>query len=197
MRGYKKTAALMSNSGSLVRHADGAERSATTRHGETAMPTPQKVPAVPAPRGAIPYLTIKGATDAIGFYQRVFGAELTTRLDSPDGSVMHAELAVGGATFMLGEEQPDYQALGPATLGGSGTTVIVYVPDADATVQRAVAAGAKLTMPVQDQFWGDRSGSLTDPFGHRWMVATHIEDPSPEEVKRRLQAMFEQGGGHC
>lgn len=161
------------------------------------MPTPQKVQAVPAPRGATPYLTVKGAADAIGYYQRVFGAELATRMDTPDGKVMHAELSVGPATFMLGEEMPDYHSLGPSTLGGSGTTVIVYVPDVDATVQRAVAAGAKLTMPVQDQFWGDRSGSIVDPFGHRWMVATHIEDPTPQEIERRVKAMFEQGGGQC
>jgi uncharacterized glyoxalase superfamily protein PhnB len=157
------------------------------------MPTTQKVPAVPASRGATPYLTVKGAADAIGYYQRVFDAKLTTRMDTPDGKVMHAELSVGPATFMLGDEMPDYQSFGPATLGGSGTTVIVYVPDVDATVQRAVAAGAKLTMPVQDQFWGDRSGSIIDPFGHRWMVATHIEDPTPQEIERRAKAMFQQG----
>jgi PhnB protein len=153
-----------------------------------------QVVAVPQARGAIPYLIVKGAADAIAFYQRVFGAELLMRLDAPDG-VMHAELQVGPAHFMLTEERPQYQSLGPVSRGGSSTGVIVYVPNSDEVVKRAVDAGATVTMPVADQFWGDRSGNITDPFGHNWWISTHIEDPTPEEITRRAKALFAQGGG--
>jgi uncharacterized glyoxalase superfamily protein PhnB len=155
------------------------------------------VPAVPPARGAIPYLTIKGAAAAIDFYQQAFGAEVVMRLDDPAGEVMHCELRVGPASLMLTEERPQYQALGPLTLGGSGSTVVIYVPDVDAVVAAAVAAGARLVMPVMDQFWGDRSGSLIDPFGHQWMVSTQRETPLEDEVRRRLQAMFSAGDTGC
>lgn len=147
---------------------------------------------VPDSRGATPYLTIRNASDAIAWYQRVFSAELLFELQAPDGTLMHAEMQVGPACFMLSEERPEYGATGPLTLGGSPTTVIVYVPDSAATVAKAVAAGATVQMPVQDQFWGDRAGSIVDPFGHKWMVATHIEEPTPEEIERRMKAMFAQ-----
>jgi uncharacterized glyoxalase superfamily protein PhnB len=152
-----------------------------------------RVTPVPESRGATPYLIVKGAADAIGFYQRVFGAELLMRLNAPDGSVMHAELKVGPAHFMLTEERPEYRALSPQAIGGSASSAIVYVEDADAAVQRALDAGSQIIMPLADQFWGDRSAGIVDPFGHHWMVATHIEDPSPEEIQRRAQAMFAKG----
>jgi uncharacterized glyoxalase superfamily protein PhnB len=155
------------------------------------------VPPVPVPNGATPYLTIRGAADAIAYYQRAFGAELLYRLDGPGGVVMHAEMRVGPAQFMLSEEQPDHQALSPKTLGGSGSTALIYVPDVDAVVARAVAEGAQVTMPVADQFWGDRSGAIIDPFGHRWMISTHREDPAPEEIERRFQALVAQGPMGC
>ncbi|HEX2010559.1 MAG TPA: VOC family protein [Roseateles sp.] len=139
---------------------------------------------------------MRGAADALGFYERVFGAQLGLRLDAPDG-LMHAEMTVGPAHFMLSEERPQYGALSPLSLGGSGSCSVVYVPDVDAAVARAVTAGAKLDMPVQDQFWGDRAGQITDPYGHKWMVATHIEDPTPEEVARRAQQMFASGADGC
>ena len=145
---------------------------------------------VPEPRGALPYLVVKGASDAISFYERAFGAEVLFRLDAPGGHVMHAELQVGPAHFMLTEEQPQYGALSPATLGGSSTTAVIYVPDADAVFERALKAGAKAVMPMADQFWGDRAGNIVDPFGHQWMIATHTEDPSPQEIERRAKAMF-------
>jgi uncharacterized glyoxalase superfamily protein PhnB len=151
------------------------------------------VPPVPEPRGAIPYLIVKGASDAIGFYQRVFGAEVVMRLDAPDGLLMHAELKVGPAHFMLTEERPQHQALSPASLGGTGSQAVIYVPDADAVVDRAVKAGATLTMPVADQFWGDRSGCINDPFGHAWFVSTQKEVPSEAELKQRMAAMFAGG----
>ena len=161
---------------------------------ELAMP---KVEPVPESRGAIPYLVIRGAADAIGFYQQVLGASVVFRLDAPDGKPMHAELSVGPARFMLTEERPEYQALSPLSVGGTGSSVVAYVPDVDAAMARALAAGATLGMPVADQFWGDRSGSITDPFGHQWMISTHIEDPTPEQVRQRVQAMFEGGAKPC
>ncbi|MDN3921415.1 VOC family protein [Pelomonas sp. PFR6] len=145
---------------------------------------------MPPARGAIPYLVIKDAAAAIAFYQQVFGAEQLLRLDAPDGKPMHAELRVGPASFMLTEERPEYGALSPLTIGGSATTSTLYVPDADAVFGAALAAGAQQLMPVMDQFWGDRSGALSDPFGHKWMIATHKEEPSEDELRRRLAAMM-------
>ena len=150
------------------------------------------VPAVPAANGATPYLTIRGATAAIDFYQRAFGARLELRLDAPDG-VMHAELSVGGAKFMLTEERSHCGALSPLSLNGSATTVVIYVTDVDATVKTAEGAGAKVEMPVADQFWGDRMGVIADPFGHKWMIATHKEDVSEAELKARMAKMFAEG----
>lgn len=156
-----------------------------------------RVEPVPESRGTIPYLVIRGAADAISFYQQVLGSSVVFRLDAPDGKPMHAELSVGPARFMLTEERPEYQALSPLSVGGTGSSVVAYVPDVDAAVARALAAGATLGMPVADQFWGDRSGSITDPFGHQWMISTHIEDPTPEQVRQRVQAMFEGGAKPC
>jgi uncharacterized glyoxalase superfamily protein PhnB len=150
------------------------------------------VPPVPPVRGAIPYLTIKGASDAIGFYQKVFGAEVVVRLDAPDGTPMHVEMKVGPAHFMLTEERPQFGALGPLTIGGSASTATLYFPDVDPVFAAAVAAGAKSGMPLMDQFWGDRTGSITDPFGHQWMLSSHKEDPSLEQLHERLQKMFAQ-----
>jgi PhnB protein len=160
----------------------------STDHAKTPAVTP-----VPEPRGATPYLTIKGASDAIAFYQRVFGAELLFRIDDPSGAVMHAEMQVGPARYMLTEERPQYGAVGPKTIGGSPVTVIVYVPDVDAAVARALAAGASATMPLENQFWGDRAGGIADPFGHQWMVATRIEEPTPQQVQQRAKEMFAKG----
>ena len=162
--------------------------------GAPCTPDAATVKAVPEARGATPYLVVKGAADAIAYYQRVFGAELLFRLDDPSGAVMHAELQVGPARFMLTEERPQHGALGPLTLGGSGSGATLYVPDADAVIERAVKGGAKVLMPVQDQFWGDRCGNIVDPFGHLWFVSTHIEDPTPQEIERRARALFATGG---
>jgi PhnB protein len=149
---------------------------------------------VPAPIGATPYLTIRGASDAIAFYQRAFGAEIVIRLDDPSGAVVHAQLRVGPASFMLTEERPQMGALSPQTLGGSATMVTFYVDDCDAVLQRAIAAGAKAEMPLMDQFWGDRAGGIVDPFGHKWLIATHQHDFSEAQLKERFQALMAQGG---
>jgi uncharacterized glyoxalase superfamily protein PhnB len=154
----------------------------------------QTVKPVPDLRGALPYLIVKGAADAIAWYQRAFGAELVTRLDGPDGSLVHSELQVGPQHFFMTEEMPQYGSLGPLALGGSGSMAVLYVPDCDTVFARAVEAGATPKMPMADQFWGDRSGSLVDPFGHNWFISTHKEDLSPEQIKQRMLKLFEQGG---
>nr|WP_246867991.1 VOC family protein [Rhizobacter sp. SG703] len=145
---------------------------------------------VPPATGSTPYLVVKGAKDAVAWYQKVFGAQVVMQMDAPDNKLMHAELKVGSAQFMLTEERPEHQALSPLTLGGSSSSALLYVSDTDAVVKQAVASGARITMPVADQFWGDRSGHLIDPFGHQWFISTHKEDLTPQQVSERLQKLF-------
>jgi PhnB protein len=139
-----------------------------------------------------PYLSIKGASRAIAFYKKAFGAEEIYRLDMPDGRVGHAELQIGDCRLMLADEMPempDAVTRSPQTLKGATAGFNIYVADVDAQFKRAVDAGGIVKRPVQDQFYGDRSGTLEDPFGHVWTVATHIEDVSPAEIKKRMAAM--------
>jgi PhnB protein len=136
-----------------------------------------------------PYLTVKNAAVAIDFYKTAFGATELYRLDM-GGAVGHAELKMDETVLMLSDEFPDMGVLSPETLGGSGVGLHMYVPDVDAAVERAVAAGAKVVRPVEDQFYGDRSGKLMDPFGHVWWLATHKEDLMPEEIQRRATALY-------
>lgn len=141
----------------------------------------------------IAHLVVRQAARAIDWYRDVFGARERFRLGMPDGSVGHSELEIGrNGLIMLGEESPQWNALSPAAFGGSPVTIMVYVEDADATVDRAVAAGARLEMKVETQFYGDRSGRIVDPFGHVWNIATHVEDVSAEEMQRRCDALFAQ-----
>ena len=150
-----------------------------------------KVQPIPPGYGAVlPYLVIKNAAAALDFYQNAFGAETLLRMDMPGGAVMHAEMKIGNAIFMLSEQSDDWGNKSPDMLGDSPVTLMIYVPDVDAFVARAVAAGAELTMQVADQFWGDRSGALLDPFGHRWMISTHIEDVSEQEMAKRAAQLF-------
>lgn len=137
-----------------------------------------------------PHLVCDGAAEAIAFYQNAFNAEELMRLPSrPGGKLMHAAIRIGDSTIMLIDEVPEWGALGPKTLKGTPITIHLYVTNVDATVAQAVAAGARVTMPVTDMFWGDRYGILEDPFGHRWSVATHMRDVSPEEMQRAAQHM--------
>jgi len=139
-----------------------------------------------------PYLSIKGASDAIAFYKKAFGAEEIVRMPMPDGRVGHAELQIGDSRLMLADEMPemgDAVAKSPRTLGGSTTGICLYVPDVDALFKRAVDAGATARRPLSDQFYGDRSAVVEDPFGHIWTLATHVEDVSPEEMKKRMAAL--------
>ncbi len=132
-----------------------------------------------------PYLIVDGANAAIEFYRDVLGATERARLPGPDGRIGHAELLLGSSLIMLADETPQMGILGPRSVGGTPVTISVYVEDVDAVFDRAVKAGAKALRPVEDQFYGDRSGQFEDPFGHRWSVATHTEDVSPEEMAKR------------
>jgi PhnB protein len=139
-------------------------------------------------RAATPYLCIRGAASALEFYKKAFGATETMRLAQPDGRIGHAEIRIGDATIMLSDEFPEMGVHSPQFFGGSPVIIHLYVRDVDALVSQAVAEGAKLIRPVADQFYGDRAGKLTDPFGHVWFVATHKEDLSVEEIQKRAAA---------
>jgi PhnB protein len=136
-----------------------------------------------------PHLVCAGAAKAIEFYKQAFGAEESARLPGPDGRLMHAVVKIGDSQVMLVDEMPEWGALGPKALKGSPVTIHLYVDDVDAVVARAVKAGAKVTMPVAEQFWGDRYGKLEDPFGHHWSVATHVRDVSMEEAQKAMREM--------
>ena len=154
------------------------------------------MPVKPVPDGyhsVTPYLIVKGAARAIEFYARAFGAVELMRMPEPDGRIGHAEVRIGDSPVMLADEHPEIGAKSPQTFGGSPVTLLLYVEDVDTTVARAVAAGAKLTRAVADQFYGDRSGAVTDPFGHVWFVATHVADVQPEEMERRRAAQETRG----
>ncbi|MEX2174617.1 MAG: VOC family protein [Pirellulaceae bacterium] len=145
----------------------------------------------PIPDGyhtATPYLVIGGAAQAIEFYKQAFGAKELFRMAGPGGKVGHAEIKIGDSPIMLADEHPELGFKGPKSLGGTPVGIMLYVPDVDAVVAKAVAAGATVMRPVQNQFYGDRSGTLTDPFGHNWTIATHVEDVSHEEMGRRAEA---------
>jgi len=140
-------------------------------------------------RGATPYLCVKGGAAAMDFYKQAFGAAELMRLAEPDGRIGHAEFKIGDAPIMLSDEYPDMGILSPTSLGGSPVLIHLYVPDVDALFARAEAAGARVLRAVADQFYGDRAGTLVDPFGHRWMLATHQEDVSSEEMQKRYRAL--------
>ena len=150
------------------------------------------MPAKPIPEGyhtLTPYLAIDGAAEAIEYYKKAFGAIERARMLAPDGKIGHAELEIGDSLLMVSDTFPQATTRPPKELGGTTTSVFMYAEDVDAVVQRAVDAGATVTMEVADQFWGDRFGSIQDPFGHSWSIATHVEDVSPEEMHRRMAAM--------
>jgi PhnB protein len=134
-----------------------------------------------------PYLLVRDAAKALAFYHDAFGADEVMRFEGPPGRIAHAEVKIGDSHVMLADENPGEGFVGPQTLGGAGVSLMLYVEDVDATFARAIAAGATARRPVADQFYGDRVGTLIDPFGHVWSVATHREDVSVEEAKRRMQ----------
>jgi PhnB protein len=146
----------------------------------------------PIPQGmhsVTPHLVCAGAADAIEFYKKAFGAVEAARLPGSNGKLMHAAIRIGDSTVMLADEMPEWGSVGPKSLKGSPVTIHLYVEDADKFVERAVKAGAKVTMPVSEQFWGDRYGKIEDPFGHHWSVGTHVRDVSPEEIQQAMKKM--------
>lgn len=151
----------------------------------------------PIPEGypqVSPYLSVQGAAAAVEFYTQVFGATERMRMPGPDGRIGHCELQLGDSVIMLADEFPDMGVVSPKALGGSPVTLSVYVDDVDAVFDRAVEAGAKTLRPVETQFYGDRAGQFEDPFGHRWSVASHVEDVPPEEMERRAAEAVAGGG---
>jgi PhnB protein len=142
-----------------------------------------------------PFLIARDAHAAIAFYKEAFGAEEVVKLLMPDGSVCHAELQIGDARFMLGEENPLWGSKSPLTLNGTASGFMIYVPDADAAFARAIKTGASVEKPVEDQFWGDRTGSVIDPFGHKWTLATHTEDVSEADMQSRLDGWIASMNG--
>lgn len=152
------------------------------------MSTTQKVEPIPKDMHTItPHLVCAGAADAIDFYVKAFGAVEAARLPGPDGKLMHGMVRIGDSALMLVDENAEWGALGPKALGGTAVTIHLYVDNADAVFERAVAAGATAKMPVTEMFWGDRYGVLIDPFGHSWSVATHVRDATPEEMRAAME----------
>ena len=152
---------------------------------------------LPSPEGynsVTPYLAVEDASAAIDYYKQAFGAKERVRMEAPDGSIGHAELEIGDSLVMLADPMPQSTTRPPNELGGTSAGVFLYVEDVDAVVGRAVDAGAKVTMEVADQFWGDRFGTIRDPFGHIWSIATHVEDVAPEEMAERAKAAMAPAG---
>jgi PhnB protein len=149
----------------------------------------------PIPEGyhtATPYLIVHGAARAIEFYKKAFGAVELFRMPQPDGRVGHAEIKIGDSPIMLADEFPEMGARSPQSLGGSPVSILLYVEDVDAVFNRAIAVGAKVLKPVENKFYGDRSGGVEDPFGHQWHIATHQEDVAPEELQKRAATLSSQ-----
>ena len=152
----------------------------------------------PIPDGyhtATAYLCCKGAAAAIDYYKKAFGATEILRMASPDGSIAHAEIKIGDSPIMLGEEVPQMGAISPTTLGGSPVGIMLYVEDVDARFAQAIAAGGTVERPVKDQFYGDRAGTLKDPFGHKWTISTHKEDLTSAQLDQRFAEMMKQQAG--
>jgi PhnB protein len=149
----------------------------------------------PIPEGyhtLTPYLAVDDAAEAIEYYRKAFGAKERVRMDAPEGKIGHAELEIGDSLVMLSDPFPQATTRSPKELGGTSASIFMYVEDVDAVVKKAVDAGATITMEIADQFWGDRFGSITDPFGHLWSIATHVEDVPPEQFEERMKASEKQ-----
>ena len=153
----------------------------------------KRVSPVPAGyRTVTPYLVCRDAAKALEFYAKAFGAKQTVSMPGPDGKLMHGEFRIGDSMLMIGEEMPAYGAKSPLTLGGSPVNIFLYLKDVDRTFAQAVSAGCTVTMPLADQFWGDRYGKLSDPYGHSWSLATHKEDLTAKQLAARQEAFFSQ-----
>lgn len=153
-------------------------------------------PVSPIPEGfhsITPHLVCEGAADALAFYQRAFGAVEVGRMDGPDGKIMHAEMRIGNSMIMLADAFPEYGSRGPRALQGTPVTIHLYVEDADAVWERALAAGATVQMPLEDAFWGDRYGQVVDPYGHQWSIATHQRDLIPQQIEEAMRKAMPAG----
>ncbi len=160
---------------------------------KTRSPAKKKVSTIPKGYHSVtPYLIVNNAESAIEFYRKVFGAKLVMLMGKPGEKIGHAELVIGDSKIMLADEFPEMNALAPQAFGGTPVSIHLYVKDVDTVVGRAIAAGAMLMRPVENMFYGDRCGTLEDPYGHKWHVSTHIEDVTPGEMKKRMQALFGQ-----
>lgn len=160
---------------------------------KTAVKPKKKLLAIPKGYSSVtPYLIVNQAGDAIEFYKKAFAAKEMMRFEQPDGRIGHAELKIGDAIIMIADECPEVGARSPEAFGGSAISIHLYMKNVDMVVDKAVSAGAKLVKPIENMFYGDRSGTLEDPYGHKWHVATHIEDVSPAQMKKRVAAMFDQ-----
>jgi PhnB protein len=139
-----------------------------------------------------PYMIVDGCAAALEYYKKAFGATELMRMPGPNGKIMHSEIKIGNSPIMLADEVPERDARGPITIGGTPFGICLYVPNVDAMFAAAIAAGGKVLYPVKDQFYGDRSGTLVDPFGHKWTIATHVEDVSPQEMQKRSEAAMKE-----
>jgi len=144
-----------------------------------------------------PYIIVKGCAAALDWYKRAFGAEERYRCAMPDGRIGHAEIKIGDSIIMLADEMPEWNAKSPQTLGGTPFGICLYVLDSDASFQRAVAAGATVERPIADQFYGDRSGTIIDPYGHKWTLSTHKREVSMEEIERHMKSFTGKGADGC
>jgi PhnB protein len=166
---------------------------------KTKKPAAKAKKAAPIPRGyhtLTPHLVCRGAANAIDFYKKAFGAKERSRMLGPGGSIMHAELLIGESIMMLGDEMPDMGARSPHTIGGTATSLFIYTANVDKAYAKAIAAGAKPEMPPMDMFWGDRYCTFADPFGHKWAMATHLEDLTPKQMEKRgAEFMAQQAAG--
>ena len=160
----------------------------------TGKPSTKVQPIPKGYEGATPYLIIKDAAKALDFYKKAFGATEIMRIPAPGGKIGHAEVKIENAIIMLADESPEMNHRSPQSLGGTPVSIMIYVEDCDAVFKQAIAAGGTELKPLRDQFYGDRSGALTDPFGHIWGIATHKEDVTPEEINKRIATMA--AGGH-
>jgi PhnB protein len=152
-----------------------------------------KVPPVPAGFSTVtPHLNVRDCAQALDFYKKAFGAKETVRMPGPGGKILHAEIKIGDSHLFLADEMPEWGSKSPLMLGGTPTTICLYVEDCDALYNQALGAGATVSMPLADQFWGDRYGKLKDPFGHEWAIATHLEDLTPAEMKKRQEVAMAQ-----
>jgi uncharacterized glyoxalase superfamily protein PhnB len=186
-KGKTKTVAGIASADKTQTKESESPMKPNTEEGSRTNPSVRPIPE--GMRTVTPHLICAGAADAIEFYRKAFGAVELSRMPGPDGKVMHASIRIGDSVIMLNDEFPDWGSFGPKSLKGSPVIIHLYVENADATFEQATRAGAKVTMPLDDAFWGDRYGKLEDPFGHHWSIGTHVREVTPEEMQKAMEQM--------